>query len=73
MAVLGIALLFIFLLETDNDTLLYLIDFQLSICWALLIGAYSLLAAVILDLQEVPLYLTTRLDHEAYFEDIHAM
>lgn len=65
MIILASALLFIFLLETDNGTMQYLIDFQLSICWALLVGAYSLLAAVILDMRGVPPQLSTRLDQEA--------
>jgi hypothetical protein len=62
MVVLAFALLFVFLLQTDNDTLQFLIDFQLSICWALLVGSYALLAAVIWDLRSVAPNLSTRLD-----------
>jgi Protein of unknown function (DUF4239) len=47
---LATTLLFVFLLETDNDTLQFLLDFQLSICWALLIGSYSMLGVIIYDL-----------------------
>ena len=70
MIVLASALLFIFLLETDNGAMQFLIDFQLSICWALLIGAYSLLAAVIIDLRGIPPQLSTRLDQEAVLDDL---
>lgn len=65
MVVLAGALLLIFLLETDNGSMQFLIEFQLSICWALLLGAYSLLAAVIVDLRGIPPQFTTRLDQEA--------
>jgi hypothetical protein len=47
---LAATLLFVFLLESDNDTLQFLLDFQLSICWALLIGSYSMLGVIIYDL-----------------------
>ncbi|CAB9496263.1 expressed unknown protein [Seminavis robusta] len=47
---LATTLLFVFLLEADNDTLQFLLDFQLSICWALLVGSYSMLAVIIYDL-----------------------
>lgn len=68
MIVLASALLFIFLLQTDSGAMLFLLDFQLSICWALLIGAYSLLAAVIIDLRGIPPQLTTRLDQKAFVD-----
>ena len=70
MVLLAASLLFIFLLQTDNDSMQFLIDFQLSICWALLNGAYSLLAAVIVDLHGIPPQLTMSLDHEAVLEDL---
>ena len=70
MTVLGAALLFIFLLQTDNGVTQFLIEFQLSICWALLIGAYSLLAAVIVDLRGIPPQLSTRLDQDAMLDDL---
>jgi hypothetical protein len=50
MVILASILLMVFLLETDNAGMQFLVDFQLSICWALLIGTYSLLAAIIFDL-----------------------
>jgi Protein of unknown function (DUF4239) len=43
-------LLFVFLLETDQDAMQYLVGFQLSICWAMLVGTYSMLGIVIYDL-----------------------
>ena len=49
-ALLASTLLFVFLLEADNDTLQFLLDFQLSICWAMLVGSYSMLAVIIYDL-----------------------
>ena len=50
MVALAITILFVFLLETDQDAVQFLLGFQLSICWALLVGTYSLLAVVIYDL-----------------------
>ena len=50
MSILASMLLFIFLLETDNSAMQFLLEFQLSICWGLLVGAYSLLAVVVFDL-----------------------
>eukprot|EP00978_Attheya_sp_CCMP212_P003775 scaffold8023_cov54-Attheya_sp.AAC.3 len=50
MCILASILLMVFLLETDNAGMQFLVDFQLSICWALLVGTYSLLAAIIFDL-----------------------
>lgn len=50
MVALAGTILFVFLLETDQDAMQYLLGFQLGICWALLIGTYSLLAVVIFDL-----------------------
>eukprot|EP00977_Amphora_coffeiformis_P019016 scaffold6856_cov156-Amphora_coffeaeformis.AAC.9 len=50
MITLASTILFVFLLETDQDAMQYLLGFQLSICWALLVGTYSLLAVVIYDL-----------------------
>jgi len=47
---LASTILFVFLLETDQDAVQFLLGFQLSICWALLVGTYSLLAVVIYDL-----------------------
>jgi hypothetical protein len=48
--ILAATLLFVFLLETDQTTLQFLLGFQLSICWALLVGTFSMLSAVIYDL-----------------------
>lgn len=48
--ILAATLLFVFLLETDQTTLQFLLGFQLSICWALLVGTFSTLSAVIFDL-----------------------
>jgi Protein of unknown function (DUF4239) len=42
--------LFVFLLQTDNTAMQFLLDFQLAIAWALLIGVYSILGVVIYDL-----------------------
>jgi hypothetical protein len=70
MVVLAFGLLFVFLLQTDNGTMQFLIDFQLSICWALLIGSYALLAAVIWDLRSVASNLSTRLDQREAFLDV---
>lgn len=71
MSVLGAALLFIFLLQTDNGAVQFLIQFQLSICWALLIFAYSLLAAVILELRiGIPPGISTRLDQDAFLDHL---
>ena len=50
MVALAVTILFVFLLETDQDAVQFLLGFQLSICWALLVGTYSLLAVVIYDL-----------------------
>jgi hypothetical protein len=50
MVALASTILFVFLLETDQDAMQYLLGFQLSICWSLLVGTYSLLAVVIYDL-----------------------
>jgi len=50
MVTLASTILFVFLLETDQNAMQYLLGFQLSICWSLLIGTYSLLAVVIYDL-----------------------
>jgi len=50
MVALACTILFVFLLETDQDAMQFLLGFQLSICWALLVGTYSLLAVVIYDL-----------------------
>ena len=50
MVAMAITILFVFLLETDQDAVQFLLGFQLSICWALLVGTYSLLAVVIYDL-----------------------
>lgn len=43
-------LLFVFLLETDQDAMQFLVGFQLSICWAMLIGSFTMLGVVIYDL-----------------------
>jgi hypothetical protein len=48
--VLAITILFVFLLETNQSAMQFLLGFQLSICWALLIGSYALLAVIIYDL-----------------------
>jgi Protein of unknown function (DUF4239) len=50
MVLLACSMLFVFLLQTDNTAMQFLLDFQLAIAWALLIGAYSLLGVVIYDL-----------------------
>lgn len=50
MVALACTILFVFLLETDQNAVQFLLGFQLSICWALLVGTYSLLAVVIYDL-----------------------
>jgi len=50
MVALASTILFVFLLETDQDSMQYLLGFQLSICWALLVGTYALLAVVVYDL-----------------------
>lgn len=43
-------LLFVFLLETDQDAMQFLVGFQLSICWAMLVGTYAMLGVIIYDL-----------------------
>jgi Protein of unknown function (DUF4239) len=48
--ILACTLLFVFLLETDQEAMQFLVGFQLSLCWALLIGTYSMLGAIIFDL-----------------------
>ena len=50
MILLAGSLLFLFLLQTDNAAMQFLLDFQLAIAWSLLIGVYTLLGAVIYDL-----------------------
>jgi hypothetical protein len=47
---LASTILFVFLLETDQNAMQFLLGFELSICWALLIGTYALLGVVIYDL-----------------------
>ena len=47
---LAATLLTVFLLETDRDVLQFLVGFQLSLCWGLLIGTYSMLAVIMYDL-----------------------
>lgn len=54
MVLLAVTLLFVFLLETSTpaqaDSNATLLTFQLRICWAVLIGTYTMLAVVIYDL-----------------------
>lgn len=50
MVILAAALLFVFLLETDQEAMQFLVGFQLSLCWALLIGTYAMLGVVMYDL-----------------------
>jgi Protein of unknown function (DUF4239) len=50
LVLLACSMLFVFLLQTDNTAMQFLLDFQLAIAWALLIGVYSLLGVVIYDL-----------------------
>lgn len=47
---LASTLLFVFLLETDQEAMQFLVGFQLSVCWAMLIATYSMLGVVIYDL-----------------------
>jgi Protein of unknown function (DUF4239) len=49
-AVLAMTLLFVFLWETDQTVMQYLLKFQLSICWAVLIASYTMLGVLIYDL-----------------------
>jgi len=49
-AVLIFTLLFVFLLETDVAALQFLLDFQLSICFGLLVGSFTMLGVIIADL-----------------------
>jgi Protein of unknown function (DUF4239) len=48
--ILACTLLFVFLLETDQEAMQFLVGFQLSLCWSLLIGTYSMLGVIIFDL-----------------------
>jgi hypothetical protein len=50
MVLLAFSMLFVFLLQTDNTAMQFLLDFQLAIAWALLIGVFSILGVVIYDL-----------------------
>ena len=50
LCILGLAILFIFLVLTDKTALLFLGGFQLRMCWAMLIGTLSMLLVVIVDL-----------------------
>ena len=51
--ILALAICFIFLTLTDKPALLFLGGFQLRICWAMLIGTFSMLAVVIYDLNSI--------------------
>lgn len=48
---LPIAIIFSFLMQTNNDTLRFLDEIQLKILWTMLFGVLSLIAVVIYDLQ----------------------
>ena len=48
---LPIAIVFSFLMQTNNDTLRFLDEIQLKILWTMLFGVLSLIAIVIYDLQ----------------------
>lgn len=48
---LPIAIVFSFLMQTNNDTLRFLDEIQLKILWTMLFGVLSLIAVVIYDLQ----------------------
>jgi hypothetical protein len=50
LAVLALAISIIFLVMTDRTALQFLGGFQLRLCWAMLIGTFSMLAVVIYDL-----------------------
>jgi Na+/serine symporter len=51
MTIIASVILFVFLLETDaEEARSQLVNFPLSICWALLVGTYSVLVVVIADL-----------------------
>ena len=50
LTILAMAILFIFLVLTDKTALLFLGGFQLRVCWAMLIGTFSMLAVVVYDL-----------------------
>jgi hypothetical protein len=47
---LGIGICVIFLFLTDKPALQYLGDFQLRVCWAMLLGCFSMLTVTIVDL-----------------------
>ena len=53
LCILALAICFIFLTLTDKPALLFLGGFQLRICWAMLIGTFSMLAVVIYDLNSI--------------------
>lgn len=48
--ILGVGICVIFLVLTDKTELLLLGDFQLRMCWAILLGCFSMLATTIIDL-----------------------
>ena len=50
LGLLALSILIIFLVESDKSALQYLGGFQLRLCWAILIGTFSMLASVIYDL-----------------------
>ena len=52
LTILAVAILFIFLVLTDKTALLFLGGFQLRMCWAMLIGTFSMLAVVVYDLND---------------------
>ncbi|KAL3938491.1 MAG: hypothetical protein SGBAC_006607 [Bacillariaceae sp.] len=48
--ILGLGICLIFLILTDKPSLLFLGDFQLRVCWSILLGSFSMLAVTIVDL-----------------------
>ena len=50
LAILALAICVIFLAETDMTALKFLAGFQLKMCWSMLVGSFSMMATVILDL-----------------------
>lgn len=48
--ILGLGICVIFLFLTDKPALQFLGDFQLRVCWAMLLGCFSMLTVTIVDL-----------------------
>jgi len=48
--ILGLGICLIFLILTDKPALLLLGDFQLRVCWSILLGSFSMLTVTIVDL-----------------------